>query len=286
MRYFRLLKNSKKQLFRQKIIINLLFIFIFQISALKAGNFIRYGGAYAAGLGQSVVANSDAGYFQNQALLTTFDSLYIELYSTMPFAVKEFGTHSFFAAYPALKGVFALQYHFFGYPNYNENKTGLAYSLYLTKGLSIGAQVSWFRIFVPQPYNTVNNVLAEFGICYKINRQISFGSHIYNPTLTKPVQDPNETPETAIRAGVAYTPVKNVSFNIEAVQFLSRTLSFRTGLDFGITDNLNVMAGYNHDEKTIGFGMGLKYKGLRLNAAFSYHNLLGYTPYLSFGKHF
>jgi hypothetical protein len=80
--------------------------------------------------------------------------------------------------------------------------------------------------------------------------------------------------------------MKSVAFNLEIVQFLSHSPSFRTGLDFGITDYLRIQAGYNHDNKTIGFGMGLDVKAIRLNAAFSYHKFLGYTPHISIGKQF
>lgn len=253
---------------------------------LNGGNFIRYGGAYATGLGQATVAYPNAGYFQNQALLSSFDSLYIELSSNMPFAVKEFGTHSLFGAYPALGGVFALQYHYFGYNNYNENKTGLAYAISLGKGFSMGAQINWFRIYIPQPYGVVNNFMAEFGLYYKMNRYISFGAHVYNPTLTTPVKEIDENPETAIRVGIAYTPLSSIAFNFEVVQWLNYPISFRTGIDFILIKNLMLQAGYNHDNKTIAFGLGLNIKGLRVSGAATYHNILGYTPHMSIGKFF
>ncbi|MDD4747453.1 MAG: hypothetical protein PHW19_09230 [Salinivirgaceae bacterium] len=271
-----------------KPILKQMIVFLFVVCGLnaKAGNFVRYGGASAAGLGQSVVAYSKAGYFQNQALITRFDSIYIELYSAIPFAITEFGTHSVFVAAPLLGGVTSFQYQYFGYQSYNENKTGVAYARKLGKGLSIGVQLSWLRVFIPEPYQTSNNLLAEVGLSYELNKYLNFGAHIFNPTLSKPVQDESENPETAIRVGVSYRPIEVVACNIELVQWLNHKTSFRVGIDLQLTNALSIQTGYNHDSQMVGVGIGLDYKSFVFAFAGNYHNVLGYSPHLSIGKHF
>ena len=274
--------KATRTLFTQMVVL----LFVVCGFNAKAGNFVRYGGASAAGLGQSVVAYSKAGYFQNQALITRFDSMYIELYSAIPFAITEFGTHSLFAAAPLLGGVTSFQYQYFGYQSYNENKAGLAYARKLGKGLSIGVQLSWVRVYIPDPYETSNHLLAEVGIAYELNKYLNFGAHIFNPTLSTPVSDNSETPETAIRAGVSYRPVDVVVCNVELVQWLNHKTSFRVGIDLQLTSNFSVQTGYNHDSQTVGVGLGLELKSFVVVFAGSYHNVLGYSPHLSIGKYF
>lgn len=268
------------------VFIALSLVFMGISSETYAGNYIKFGGARAAGLGQSVVAYPEAGYFQNQALLTYFDSLYIEVYSAVPYAIKEFGTHSLFVAYPLLGGVSSVQYQYFGYSSYNENKAGLAYARQLAMGLSLGVQLSWLRVSIPEPYETSNNFLAELGVSYRLNKSLTFGAHIFNPTRSKPVDDDRETPLTAVRAGVSYNPLDVVSCNFELVQFLDHKTSFRAGIDLKVSQNLNVQAGYNHDNQTVCFGAGLNLKGIAINMAAGYHNVLGYSPHFSIGKQF
>jgi hypothetical protein len=282
------IKPKGQDTLKLPISVFVLFLLVFTSITIdaSAGNFIKYGGARAAGLGQAVVSYSEAGYFQNQALLTNFDSLYIEVYSAVPYAIKEFGTHSLFVAYPLLGGVSSVQYQYFGYSSYNENKTGLAYARQLTQGLSLGVQLSWLRVSIPEPYENSNNFLAELGLSYRLNKSLTFGAHIYNPTQSKPVDVDGETPQTAIRAGVSYSPLDAVTCNLELVQFLDHKTSFRTGIDLKISSHLNVQAGYNHDDKTVCLGAGINIKGIKINTAAGYHNVLGYSPHLSIGKQF
>ncbi len=261
-------------------------VFILLTSSIQAGNFIKYGGARAAGLGQAVISHPEAGYFQNQALLIGFDSLYIEIYSAIPYAVKEFGTHSLFVAYPLLGGVSSLQYQYFGYSSYNENKAGLAYARQLANGLSLGVQLSWLRISIPEPYQNTNRFLAEVGLAYRLNKHLQFGAHIFNPTQAKLVDDEEEIANTAIRAGISYCPIENIAYNLELVQFLDNKTSFRTGIDLKISPMLNIQAGYNHDNQSVCFGAGLYLKTFTINMATSYHSVLGYSPHFSIGKQF
>ncbi|HOG19793.1 MAG TPA: hypothetical protein PKW37_05075 [Salinivirgaceae bacterium] len=272
---------------RQPLHFVLLFGFVLLINfKLFASSNIKYGGARAAGLGQSVVSMPEAGYFQNQALLTHFDSLYIEVYSSLSFAIKELGTHSLFAALPVLGGVSSIQYQYFGYTNYNENRMGLAYARKLTKNLSLGVQIGWLRTGMPAPYGAYNNFIAEVGLSYRLSKRLIFGAHVFNPTQSKLVKDTDEIAHTAIRAGVAYYPIDALAYSFEIVQFLNQKISFRTGLDLSITQYLNVRTGYNHDNKTICFGVGANLKVLSINMALGYHNVLGYTPHISLGKQF
>ena len=261
-------------------------LFLLYCTNLKAGNFIKYGGASAAGLGQAVVASSKSGCFQNQALLTRFDSLSIELYSAIPFAITEFVTHSIFSAAPLLGGVTSFQYQYFGYQSYNEHKVGLAYARMLGKGFSLGIQFSWLRVYIPEPYATSNKLIAEVGIAYNLNKYLDFGVHIFNPTLSKPVDDDSEIPETAMRAGVSYHPIEIVALNLELVQWLDYKTSFRVGADLELSNNFSIQVGYNQDNKTLGLGVGLQLKSYSFSFAGSYHNVLGYSPHLSIGKYF
>jgi len=272
---------------RQVLFFILLFGFVTSTNfTLFAGSNIKYGGARAAGLGQSVVSMPEAGYFQNQALLTYFDSLYVEVYSSLAYTIKELGTHSFFAALPVLGGVSSIQYQYFGYTHYNENRIGLAYARALAKKLSLGVQISWLHIGMPAPYGSYNNFIAEVGLSYRLGKRLIFGAHIFNPTQSKAVDDTDEIAHTAIRAGVAYYPIDALAYSFEIVQFLNQKTSFRTGLDLSITQYLNVRTGYNHDNKTICFGVGANLKVLSINMALGYHNVLGYTPHISLGKQF
>ncbi|HON19537.1 MAG TPA: hypothetical protein PK990_10295 [Salinivirgaceae bacterium] len=255
-------------------------------SRTNATNYLQTGNAYAAGLGNSVIAFPKAGFYQNQALLCSIDSLYIELYSSIPNHIKEFGNYSFFAATPALKGYTAIHFGYFGYEHYNESKLGLAYALKLSDKISTGVQFNWLRTSISEPYGNYNQFIAEVGFSYQIIHTLNWGVHLYNPTLSKPVDDNLEKPVTAIRTGIAYSPMEQITLMSELVQQINQKTSFRAGIDMEVSRNLNLQVGYNHQPKTLHVGAGLEINSLRINLSIAYHNLLGLTPHFSIGKFF
>ncbi len=252
----------------------------------KSTNHLQQGGAYSAGLSSAVIAYPKAGYYQNQAHLTLFDSLYVEAYSAIPNRIKEFGNYSVFAAAPLLKGYTALQFNFFGYEHYNESKLGLAYALKLSEKFSGGVQINWLRTSLSEPYENYNQLIAEVGFSYKITPPLQWGVHIYNPNLSKPVDDIQEKPLAAIRTGIAYTPIEQATLLLELVQQLNYKTSFRAGVDLELSRNFTLQAGYNHTPKTLSIGLGFLSQSYRINLAADYHNLLGLTPHFSLGRYF
>lgn len=250
----------------------------------QGGNYVKYGGARAAGLGGAAVADSAAGHLANQALLAGIARPLFELGATIPHTTRELGTYSALAATPLLGGVAALRYQRFGYDLYNENSAGLAYARSLGGGVSLGVEISYTRASMPRPYAAANMVVAELGAAYRLNRRLTLAAHVYNPTMARPTGDPMERPETVVRAGISYRPVDKVALDAELCQSLGGPLSFRAGMEVELAPQLGVRAGYDHSRRTLAAGLGLALGTLRIDMAAGYHNALGVTPHLTVSK--
>jgi long-subunit fatty acid transport protein len=61
---------------------------------------------------------------------------------------------------------------------------------------------------------------------------------------------------------------------------------FRAGIEFSVVKNFVLRTGIATNSTLISLGMGYKTKGLSIDLAFSYHQYLGYSPFITLSYNF
>ena len=67
---------------------------------------------------------------------------------------------------------------------------------------------------------------------------------------------------------------------------IDHPVSFRGGFEYTIIEGLYARMGVSTEPLTINGGLGLKYKKIKLDATFGFHERLGYTPHVSMSYEF
>lgn len=260
-----------------------LFIFSDSINAQLGSP--QNAGARGAAMGNASVTFTDVNsIFSNQAGLAFLEKLSFTVYSESRFLTT--GIHSFLfaGAYPHEKmGTFGLAIHYFGVEAYREQKIGIAYARKLFKNLSLGVQVDYLGIQIPE-YGSANTLTFELGILAKVNDELSLGAHAYSPVRVPVNLDSNadfDKISPVFKMGAAYSPSKQVTLTGEMEKNLDYPFRGKMGIEYCPISVLVIRGGVGTRPFLMSFGLGIRLKSLDIAIASSYHQVLGFTPNLS-----
>lgn len=263
---------------KHKICIFIGFVFYFSFLQSQNQNSI---GARQASLGNCGLTIVDVGAnFYNQACLSNIDTLSIGVYLYNAFAVKKLSTKAFAVAIPVSEsGTFGINYYYFGYDLFNRSKFGLAYSLALTEKFSAGIQLDYLRIRQGLDYGKIGSLAAEIGVFATPFENFSFGTHVFNPTMTKIDKNMNQRMPTIFGAGACYSFSNKVDFVLEAEKDLEFDPVYKTGVEYHIKNFFTGRVGVSVKPTLYTFGIGYHFRNLIFDISFVKHQILGYTSH-------
>ena len=243
---------------------------------------IKYGGARSMALANSSVSLSDIwGSFNNQAVLAELDQIQAGFFLDNKFMVKELSRSSLVIAVPVNSGTLSLNYSFFGYSQYNENKLGLAYSMQLFQNLYAAMQLDYFRTNIQGEFDAYNTFTAEVGILAVPAENLRLGIHLFNPVrMKKKTYDEEELP-VFLRFGGAYSFSEQFTLLSEIEINLDKTTNFKAATEFFPVEKVALRLGVNTMPATWSFGVGYIEKKWQLDLSFSNHQILGYSSSVS-----
>jgi hypothetical protein len=253
---------------------------------------VPIGGRSAAMGNASVCLNDFWSVHNNQAGLATYQNIAAGLYFENRFAVKEMSFQSTAFVLPIQKGVFGINLSYFGNPNYNEKKVGLAYARTFSERFSAGLQLDYLSTVLGDHYGEKHLFTFELGVQSKLTDELVIGAHLFNPIRTKVSEIGDERVPTIFKLGLAYSFTKEILFTLETEKDLDFKPAIRGGLEYLIHDAARVRIGYSTCPATADsenfsissmytFGFGLKLKDFNLDFASSVHNTLGWSPQIS-----
>ena len=261
------------------------FIFSVNISSAQLG-MPTVAGAAGAGAGDASVAYTNINsIIGNQAGLAFMDGWGATAFYQSRYSLPELASVGGAFAIPLKKaGVFGLSVHSFGKSDrYADQKIGLAYARKLAPGFSIGGQIDYIGLTIPQ-YGNRGLVTFELGIIGQVMPKLKVGVHAYSPIRQK-INETEYVP-AVLSAGAAYEPNKKCLITAEYEQDMRNLPVFKAGIDYRIAPVLSLRLGVGSAANLNGAGstvlvsggFGVHLTKIAIDITAQYHNQLGYTP--------
>ena len=87
--------------------------------------------------------------------------------------------------------------------------------------------------------------------------------------------------------GIGYYFTEKLSIVIETEKDVEKKIVFQGGAEYHVIKSIYARFGLSTFElSSYSFGVGFVYKGIKADMAFSQHQILGYTPHVSFSYSF
>ena len=259
----------------------LLFLICFPTFLFAGNDNIHFGGR-SAGMGHASVTLSDVwSSHHNQAGLGWLTKVEAGVFAQNRFLVKEMNYMGFAYAHPVKSGAFALSFTNFGYSQYGESKLGLAYGMKFSERITGGVQINYHNTRIGNNYGSASVLSTEMGLQAKLTSTLELGLHLFNPTQAKLNDFNDERIPTIMRLGMAYTFSNKVFITLEAEKDIDFPANFKAGIEYKANDKIYLRGGIGASPTAATFGVGVYHKGLKLDLASSYHQVLGFIPEVS-----
>lgn len=253
---------------------------------LTAQSNVHFGGR-SAGMAHASVTLSDVwSTHHNQAGLAWIKNPLAGVYYQNRFMISELSNIGLAYAHPIKKGTFALQWSNFGYSLYQENKVGLAYAMKFSEKLSGGVQINYLNTRLGGVYGSKNSLVAELGLQAKLTNKLSIGAHVYNPTQTRLNNYNKEAILTKMRIGIDYSFSEKLIWVIETEKDIDYNAYLKTGIEYKTNDKLIFRGGMSTGLSVASFGFGLNMEQYNIDIAAAYHQVIGFSPEISFTYNF
>jgi len=257
--------------------LTLLFAFL-SVQAL-AGTDNPYPGSRSAALGSASVTLSDVwSTTHNQAGLGFVKHTSAGMYYEQRFLLSALGLKIAAVAVPVKGGCFGLSFSSFGYSLYSESKIGLAYGKAFGEKIAAGVQLSHISARLGDNYGSKSALVGEIGLQFRMIKQLTIGTHIYNITRTRFADHASERIPTIMRLGMNYEFSRKVFIAVEVEKDMEQKAAFKAGCEYQVVEALYLRAGISTNPSLSCFGLGLALKNFRLDLSSSYHAVLGLSP--------
>jgi hypothetical protein len=271
---------------RLKIYLLIYLIGAFLNENLSAANDNWLSGARFSAMGNIGVMCSDLwSVSHNQAGLGFYNHMTAGLHHENRFAVAQFSFISAAFTIPTQTGTFGLSFSCFGYSSYHENKAGLAFGKSLNKWFSAGIQFDYLNTYVADETGNINSMAIEAGILTKPLKDLSIGVHIYNLTGSHfNGLSVKERIPVIFSLGAGYYYQEKLLIAIETSKDLEmKPALYKAGIEYRIKNFLFIRTGVIIGEFiSNSFGLGVAFKKIKADLAFTHQQIIGFTPHFSF----
>jgi hypothetical protein len=263
----------------------LLVLLLFVASTPSSASNDNYpAGARAAAMGNVSVMYPDFwSNWHNQAGLGFYSHVSIGFHHENRFVVPEFSLHAIGLTVPTGRGTLGFSYHYFGYSGYHESKFGLAFGKAFHERFAVGLQLDYLNTYFNNELGNSGTVAIEAGIMAAPVDNLMLGFHIYNPTgATIPKMRQEKIP-VIMRLGLGYQFGERLFVGMETEKDLDIARPrYKMGLEYKVIEYIYARVGIMMQEYVEhSFGVGFNLLSFQASLAFSYMQLVGYTPYFS-----
>ncbi len=243
---------------------------------------IDFFGGRAIGVSNASLTYQDNwAQLNNQAGLSSLEDITVSAGFTNAYFVKELSTNTIALGLPVKGGVFGLNYTYFGYSKFNQNKIGLAYAMQLGKRISAGMQINYLYTHIEGEYGASGVAYGEIGILSQPIDNLFIAAHISNFWHTKYTDYTDIYIPMIFRIGAGYLLYQKALLSIEFEKDFEQDLIFKSGLEFDLNKQFFFRFGVATNPMVFSFGFGYKIKTFKADIAFSKHPVLGYSPAIS-----
>ena len=267
----------------------IIYIFILASCKVYAIDDLTIAGGKSSGLGYTSVTQSDEwSAFNNQAGLAWCKNYSAGIYFEDRFLLKDLSGKAFAITLPLGKGAFGICISQFGYSLYSEMKSGIAYGMHLTKRLSAGIQISYFRLHIADGFKDNSTFSCQIGLQFRASDHFWLGLHCNNPVPIKLSQETIDRLPTLIQFGFSWRISNGLHSDAEVEKDLNHKPAIRTGIEYCPSKSIFIRVGVQSSPATFTIGFGFDFSNIKFDISSSYNLPLGYSPQVSvvyfFGK--
>ena len=241
-------------------------------------------GARAAALGGAGTALShEATGYANPAVWATFSGRAVSFFASEAFGLSALRLGAVAYVAPTRLGAIALGARTFGFEDFREVhlQGGFArgFRLGTTRRFLGGVSLRYHHVAIPN-YGRAGTLAVGVGGLVALWPSVQVGFHAAN------IQGPKLAGQTLARSlalGLAYTPMEQVLIVIDTYKDVRFPLSVRAGIEVQPIEALLLRAGAATAPARITAGAGLHLGKLQAAVAGERHEVLGWSPAVSFG---
>jgi len=267
---FSLIKELKKI-----ICYTAIFLFILSLP-LKAAFEFKEGGVRAAALAGAYTAAADdvEAVFWNPAGLRFCDGIQVNTTYTNLYGLSDLKYMNFNFIMPTLTaGTWGIGYTSFGPSDYRETDLRLSFASGLGSGVYMGANLKSNRVKIGNGGGSAGALGVDLGFTANVSPRFRMGFTAINVN-SPALGDTSEMPERRFMAGFLLKPFDGVRASFDISKPLKEELETRAGVEFGISEALDLRAGVQTIPARFTFGFGLNWSVFTFNYAFLNHTVL------------
>lgn len=256
----------------------LLFFLLLCLTGLIAQNGLPpLAGNRGRALGGTGLTFTDAhAAWSNPAGLGNLQQAGINLSGEQRFGLSELQLVGLGAALPSTNGGFGLTMQSFGFSSLRESRLSLAYGRKLSDAFRLGVELVGINTSVE---NYDSRFAATFGIGFQVDiiKNLTVGFRGYSLLRVETAED--ELLPQLFALGVGFRPSEKILVMAEVHQDVDYVARFRGGLEYSMTEELDLRFGVASGPAELSFGAGyFATETLRIEVAATYHETLGLTP--------
>lgn len=243
------------------------------------------GGARAAAMGGAATAlPADVWGHGNPASWATLPGRAISFFATEAFGLTALQLGAVQYVEPTRFGAFSAGARTFGFEEYRETRflVGFAhgFSLGSSRHIYAGLRLRYHQVAIPD-YGQASAFGLGIGGLVSVLSTLHLGfqaTNVHNPKLAG-----REELDRSLSLGMAYTPVEQVLVVLDGYKDSDFPISFRGGIEVQPVPVLALRAGMTTEPSRFTAGVGLRLGKLVADLAGEKHEVLGWSPALSFG---
>lgn len=237
-------------------------------------------------LGNTGVALRDIWSLQaNQAGLVFLQNPTASISYRNSYLNPELSTQSAVISYPVGPNVLGLSFQNYGFSAYSEQKAGFAYARRFGRNVSAAINFNLHQVKIPQ-YGNAQSYSAEVGLQYSVTKDLTFGTHISNPSRSGFSTEVDAVIPVSLEFGAAYRLSDKVLLNSGFIKTLNSVTDFRAGLEYSVVNWMAFRGGLSVNPFRQFAGFGCQFSEFKIDAAASSHPYLGFSPQIALGYEF
>ena len=198
------------------------------------------------------------------------------------FLNQELSTKTAVFVLPLKKNVFGLNFQRYGFSDYQEQTTGIAYSRSFSGTLSLSIVFKHHQISIPR-YGSSQTFSVDAGMQYRLTDKIRIGSQITNPSGSRFKELSGSLLPLSISIGASFDLSDKVLVITDLYKAIGRGVDSRLGLEYQIINWFYLRGGITVNPFLQSTGFGLKHRRIFVDAAILSHPQLGFSPNISLG---
>jgi len=239
-------------------------------------------------LAQAVIAlPGPFSVFHNQAFLTETKTISLGIGYRQPYSIAGYNDCYLALIFPTSSMVYAVGIAQSSIGEYKETNVGFSLAKELGRNFSAGILFNYFSLNFPESGHCRGSIQVDGGIRYQPSAHLSLGFHLQNMAVSKieTFQYSLNFP-LVIRAGVSSRLTDRLLLSAETICEKYSDPAFRFGSEFLLGNGLSLRGGISTRPFMHSFGFGYTWSFCQLDFALVHHEILGYTPSLSFNFNF